>query len=60
VRTAAHAGRDIRLLGGPIRCPGDETSCRAGPALGADTDDVLGGVGFTSTEIARLRQVGIV
>jgi succinate---hydroxymethylglutarate CoA-transferase len=60
VRTAAHAGRDIRLLGGPIRCPGDETPCRAGPALGADTDDVLGGAGFAPAEIARLRQAGIV
>jgi succinate--hydroxymethylglutarate CoA-transferase len=60
VRTADHAGREIRLLGGPIRCPGDETPCRAAPALGADTDDVLGGAGFTPAEIARLRAAGIV
>jgi succinate--hydroxymethylglutarate CoA-transferase len=60
VRTADHAGREIRLLGGPIRCPGDETPCRAAPALGADTDDVLGGAGFTPAEIARLREAGIV
>jgi succinate---hydroxymethylglutarate CoA-transferase len=60
VRTAKHAGRNIRLLGGPIRCPGDETPCRVAPALGADTDDVLGGAGFTSAEITRLREAGIV
>jgi succinate--hydroxymethylglutarate CoA-transferase len=60
VRIVDHAGRDIRLLGGPIRCPGDETPCRASPALGADTDDVLGGAGFTSGDIARLRGAGIV
>jgi succinate---hydroxymethylglutarate CoA-transferase len=60
VRTAAHAGRDIHLLGSPIRCIGDETPCRAGPPLGADTEDILGGLGFAPTEIARLRKAGIV
>jgi succinate---hydroxymethylglutarate CoA-transferase len=60
VRTAAHAGGDIRLLGSPIRCPGDETPCRAAPPLGADTDDILGGLGFAPAEIARLRKAGIV
>jgi succinate---hydroxymethylglutarate CoA-transferase len=60
VRTAAHAGGDIRLLGAPIRCPGDEAPCRAGPALGVDTDDILGDLGFAPAEITRLRKAGIV
>ena len=60
IRSAEHPAGDIRLLGSPIRCPGDETPCRAAPALGADTDDVLSGLGFAPAEIARLRAAGVV
>ena len=60
VRSAAHPAGDIRLLGGPILCPGDETPCRAAPPLGADTDDILEGLGFAASEISGLRNRGVV
>jgi succinate---hydroxymethylglutarate CoA-transferase len=60
VRTAAHRGGAIRLLAPPIRCPDEEAPCRAAPALGADTDDILAGLGFAQAEIARLRGAGVV
>jgi crotonobetainyl-CoA:carnitine CoA-transferase CaiB-like acyl-CoA transferase len=60
VRASAHSGGTIELLAPPIRCPGDETPCRAAPALGADTDDVLGEVGFDADQVARLRAAGVV
>jgi crotonobetainyl-CoA:carnitine CoA-transferase CaiB-like acyl-CoA transferase len=60
IRSAQHPAGDIRLLGSPIRCPGDETPCCTAPALGADTDDVLSDLGFAPAEIARLRKAGVV
>jgi formyl-CoA transferase len=32
----------------------------AGPAIGADTDDILSSLGYTPEEIAKLRQDGVV
>jgi succinate--hydroxymethylglutarate CoA-transferase len=58
VRTVDHPSGPIRLLASPITCPGEETPCRAGPDLGADTDQVLGDAGFTVAEIADLRKTG--
>jgi crotonobetainyl-CoA:carnitine CoA-transferase CaiB-like acyl-CoA transferase len=59
LRTASRAGGgDVHMLAPPIRCPGEEMPCEAAPPLGADTDDVLGKLGFASAEIARLRAAG--
>jgi succinate--hydroxymethylglutarate CoA-transferase len=60
VRTVAHAGGNIRLLASPVRCPGDEAPCEAAPALGSATDDILTGLGYARTEIARLRAAGTI
>jgi len=60
VRRSAHADGEIGLLAPPIRCPGDETPCRAAPPLGSDTDQVLGELGFDGGAITRLRQAGVV
>ena len=60
VRTVGHASGPIRLLAPSIRCPGEELTCRPAPAMGADTDDILGDLGFTPAEISDLRQAGVV
>jgi len=56
---SAHGG-DVRMVASPIRVPGEQLPTRAAPALGADTDGVLGALGLSATEIARLRERGIV
>jgi crotonobetainyl-CoA:carnitine CoA-transferase CaiB-like acyl-CoA transferase len=50
----------VRMLSGPLRVAGAEPPRRAGPALGADTDAILAGLGLAPTEIAALRQRGVV
>jgi succinate--hydroxymethylglutarate CoA-transferase len=60
VRTVDHASGPIRLLAPSIRCPGEELPCRPAPAMGADTDDILGDLGFAPAEISDLRQAGVV
>ena len=60
VRTVDHPSGPIRLLAASVTCPGEETPCEAAPAMGADTDAVLGEVGFTTAEIAELRRAGAV
>ncbi|HEY7385193.1 MAG TPA: CoA transferase [Beijerinckiaceae bacterium] len=51
---------EIRVLAPPVSCPGEELRCTAAPQLGADTDSVLGQLGFAPGEIARLRTIGVV
>ncbi len=60
VRTVDHPSGAIRLLAASVTCPGEETPCVAAPAMGADTDAVLGEAGFTTAEIAELRRAGAV
>ena len=60
VRTVDHPSGPIRLLAASVTCPGEETPCVAAPAMGADTDAVLGEAGFTTAEIAELRRAGAV
>ena len=60
VRTVDHPTGPIRLLAASVSCPGEETPCAAAPAMGADTDAVLGEAGFTAAEIAELRRAGAV
>ncbi len=55
------AAAPVRLLGPPVglsRTPGDGT--RPGPAIGADTDAVLAGLGYGAGEIERLKASGAV
>jgi succinate---hydroxymethylglutarate CoA-transferase len=60
VRTVDHPSGPIRLLAASVACPGEETPCRAAPAMGADTDAVLGEAGFATQEIAELRKAGAI
>jgi crotonobetainyl-CoA:carnitine CoA-transferase CaiB-like acyl-CoA transferase len=60
VRTLDHPSGPIRLLAASVTCPGEETPCVAAPAMGADTDAVLGEAGFSAGEIANLRKAGAV
>jgi crotonobetainyl-CoA:carnitine CoA-transferase CaiB-like acyl-CoA transferase len=57
-RTTKRPAGDVRLLAPPIHCAGEDLPCEAAPALGADTDAILAGLGYAPGEIARLRAVG--
>ena len=58
--TGSPHGGDIRMVASPIRVPGEDIPTRAAPGLGADTDDVLGSLGYSSDAIAALRKRGVV
>ena len=53
-------GRTARLMASPIRCSDAQAPRRAAPALGADTDDLLGKLGYSAERIAALRSRGAV
>ncbi len=56
---AVPGGAPLRLLANPVR-GGAETPNRRAPALGEDTDDILGELGLGASEIAALRADGVV
>jgi crotonobetainyl-CoA:carnitine CoA-transferase CaiB-like acyl-CoA transferase len=61
VQNIAHPSRpDFRMLRAPIRCPGEGTPARPGPALGADTDAILRRAGYGDAEIKRLREAKVI
>lgn len=51
---------EMKVLASPIRVDGQRLPSKAGPLLGADTEAVLAESGFNDTEIAALRQTGVV
>jgi crotonobetainyl-CoA:carnitine CoA-transferase CaiB-like acyl-CoA transferase len=53
-------GREAQMIAGPIRVAGEAPPQHAAPALGADTDAVLGGLGYQTGQIDRLRRNRIV
>ena len=46
---------DFRMVAPPVRCEGDEAPARAAPRLGADTDAILGDMGYDAARIGTLR-----
>lgn len=46
---------DFRMVAPPVRCEGDEAPARAAPRLGADTDAILGDMGYDAGRIGTLR-----
>jgi crotonobetainyl-CoA:carnitine CoA-transferase CaiB-like acyl-CoA transferase len=61
VRTVPHERRaGFRALANPIKLDGERPPSRSAPSLGVDTDTLLAEVGYTPTQIAELRQRGLV
>jgi succinate---hydroxymethylglutarate CoA-transferase len=58
VRAAERPEGAVHMLAPPVRCPGEDMPCEPAPALGADTDDILGRLGFAADDVARLRAAG--
>ena len=59
--TVPHPARgEIHLLAGPVRCPGETPPARPAPALGADSEDILRGLGYDNARIAELRNAGAI
>ena len=50
----------MRVLGNPIRLDGKRLPTQAAPLLGADTDAILGEIGYDEEAIARLRSARVV
>ena len=46
---------DFRMVAPPVKCEGDEAPARAAPRLGADTDAILGDMGYDAARIGTLR-----
>ena len=60
IRNTPHPLRaDFRSFANPIKLDGKRLPAASGPALGADTDAVLGDLGYTAEELAALRASGI-
>ena len=51
---------DFRMVAPPVRCEGDEAPARAAPRLGADTDAILGDMGYDETRIEALRAAKVI
>ena len=61
VLTLAHPQRPgLKMIAAPIRIDGRRPVACAGPALGADTQALLGEAGLSATEIAGLRADGAI
>ncbi len=61
VRSTPHRERpDFRTLASPIRLDGKRANAVAGPALGADTDAVLGALGYSDEELEKLRRKQVI
>ncbi|MDX1541020.1 MAG: CoA transferase, partial [Geminicoccaceae bacterium] len=53
-------GVPLELLASPVKVPGEELPAGPAPKLGADTDDLLGELGYDPARVARLREQKIV
>ena len=55
-----HPQGELRMVPPAFRFPGDAIPRHAAPSLGADTDAVLGELGYDAQRIAALREAGII
>ena len=51
---------NVEVLANPIKLDGKRLPNRAAPLLGADSDDLLGELGYEAAEIAEMRRQGVV
>ena len=54
------ARANFKMVAAPYACPGDELPRRPAPALGQDTDRLLGECGFSRERIEALRLRGVI
>lgn len=59
-QTGAPGANAVRMLTGPIRIGGATLPTRAGPSLGADTEEILGRLGLDAEAIGALRAQGVI
>jgi crotonobetainyl-CoA:carnitine CoA-transferase CaiB-like acyl-CoA transferase len=52
--------KGLKVPASPVRVDGERPKARPAPMLGADTDAVLGELGYGAAEVAALRAAGIV
>ena len=56
-----HPDRDgVKVLASPIKLDGQRLPNRAAPVLGADSDAILGELGYGADDIAEMRRQGVV
>ncbi len=61
IQPVAHPQKpDLKMIASPIRLDGAIPPGQAGPALGGQTDDILGRLGFSAEDIAALREKRVV
>ena len=61
LQTLAHpSAGDYRMVAPPVRCPGEDAPARPAPALGADTDEILRGLGYGAARIEALREAKVI
>ena len=51
---------DYRMVAPPVRCPGDDAPARPAPALGANTGEILRGLGYDNARIEALREAKVI
>jgi succinate--hydroxymethylglutarate CoA-transferase len=51
---------EVRLLGSPFHCPGEEIPLRLAPHLGEATEAILTELGYEPPQIAALRAAGVI
>jgi len=56
----AAPGETFKMAAHPIRSGGDAPLNKPAPALGADTEEVLGGIGYDAAKLAALREKGVI
>lgn len=53
-------GHEAQLIANPIRVGGEQLPQRAAPTLGADTDAILGEIGYDAARLGELRRSGVI
>ncbi len=59
IQTMDHPMKPLRVLSNPIRDNGEVLPVKAAPQLGQDTDDILGELGYSESDISALREKSV-